>query len=567
MSKHVILASIFLDSGTEYVSGGEVHQSRTSPLTETRIWEGRVQRWGTIERSISSPIGLPVISNAQIRLADTDFKLRNLLSHQTPRRRFLEIKVVEVGTSEGAVDPVYRSEIVDSELGPGWMDIFLKDRTFAWIDESIPNRITRTNFPDLAPGLSDSFFNFIFGHNVSDPGNAQGVIPVPHIGFTTVDRYALAAHTVWDVIAIYRKAPGDAVFTVVDPSEFDVTVETTTIEGVTFDATYIDFLLEQDEGTEIQADVDGWDFRPAWGGLAELHGSDIGGPLRNPIDFFINITQYVLPKFGGEENFNTADIVALRILMETIITTGSGTLPYYCDGAIVQSLTGRELMGRFLPCFQFDLLQKKSGLISLNFTYTENVSRPVFSDGRLIEQDTFRERLAAPTYNQIRYRFAPNFATGEFLDGDTFNNMDDQTTLGLPVQTPSGPLYLTPNIEQDTLDMHFVRDFVTAGDVVARRASFMALGSYRQSFTSPLPEAQDDLELAGQIGLSTPWGLDTGGYSNKEVKVLGEAIDLDNLRVSVRTILRVPQSVVPPLFVEIDELSFDFTSSGEGTGS
>lgn len=549
-SKWHILASIFLDSGTEFVSGNEVHLAISSPA-ESRIYEGRALAFGTIERSITSPIGLPSISDAKIRLADTDFKLRTLLAHQTPRRRMLSLKIVEDGTSESAVEPSYTGEIGTPEYGPGYVDIPFKDRTFAWIDETIPNRITRANFPDLPQGIDEAFLPYIFGRVESHPDNPQGVIELPRL---SASRFGLAAHTVFDVIAIYRKLPGEGASTIVDPGDFDVTVEATNLDGVSTDCTFIDFLLDQDEGTEVRADVAGLDSRPAWGTLpAIVSGGSPAGELRNPIDTFINISFMLLTKFGGEANFDTDHIIEIREQFETVITAPSGALPYLCDGAVTESITGRALLGRFLPCFQLDMFQDRGGLIDLNFTFEEDAGRPVFSDGQDIEQDSFFESGAGPTFNQIRFRYMLTNATGEWAGSELFDNDDDQATLG--------------EIEPDIVDLFFVRDFATAQDVIARRASFLALGSYRQEFVVPFPEVKDELELAAQVGLSTPWGLETGGYSNREAKILGITVDLDTLKATVRTILRVPQEVIPPVLIDSGEITFDMTFDGEATGT
>src|SRR5262245_7595606 len=104
-SKWLVLARAYLDSGAENLAGANV-------VHPDRVYEGRALRWGSIERSIPTPSGLPHVGDALVRLADTDRHWRGLLATQTARRRKVELKLVAEGASEGEAPSLYTGEIV-----------------------------------------------------------------------------------------------------------------------------------------------------------------------------------------------------------------------------------------------------------------------------------------------------------------------------------------------------------------------------------------------------------------------------------------------------------------------
>lgn len=544
----VVLAKIFLDSGMEY-------EAKRVVLHPSRTYEGRVQQWGTIDKYIGTPAGLPQTSDARIRLNDTDYRWRNLFKTQTPRRRKIELKFVQVGLSEASFYPYFIGEISDFSFGPGYVEISARDNTFAWLDENIPALI-----PSIYPGV-DGFLPIHLGINNSVAPAFGGLAPLPHIGMVGgVDRWGLARHVCVNV-AVYREtsaAPGPVA---VDPGEYDVTVETTIVDGISYDISYIDFLVEQDEGAKITVDVEGIGFRPEWYGFpAEgfdllLNPTGTVGALRNPIDCFINLALLLFQKAG---DYDAGRIMAIREKFKTILTNPStGGDPWFCDTSILEATTNRALLGQYLPCFQLDLFNTRIGEITLNFTDATDESKPLYSDNRndgyrqLIVEQSYFENIANPMANRSEYFFDKNFATGLWQSKEAYNNFDDQEALAVPildddnnpVLDPSGDYERTEKIEAETFEMPFVRDRDTAADVVSRRMSFLALGSFRQQWKVPAWQAVDDMELARLVALTHRAGLDTGGYSAKEVKVVGITADLDGMSMNIISLLRVPQAI------------------------
>ncbi len=539
----VVLARFYLDSGPEALSDTPV----THPSWD---YEGRVLQWGFIERSIPSPIGLPRIGDAKIRIADTDRKFRDLLAVQTPRRRFVELKILEVGTSEAATDPIYRGECVNMSFGPGYCEATLRDRTYAWIDELIPNLINRVNFPNLAQGTDEAFFPIVNGECLSPADNPQGVISLPHIGLEVAsppsgDRYA-ASLTPIDDIVVYRKLPELGTFSLVTPDEYAVTTESMSfaeLPGIDINPTFIDFIVEQPEGTQIRADIWGINFRGEWNGIPAAEGLQ---PNRNPINFFINMIFFIMAKAGQTDRvWDIQSIEDTLDAFEVMLDTPSGPDRLKCDGAITKAQTAREWLGNFLPNFQIDMYQKKNGKLAIAYVEDTNPDRFLFTAGRDVEINSFFEDIASPTVNQCRYHFAKNFASGDFAENQIFDNTDDQHLLGPLYNDFGSPIMRVDKLEVDDFNFDFVRDSETALFAITRHMSFLALGSYRQTWSMDLFESIDNLELASLIGITHFDGLSVGGYVNKEAKVLGLNIDLDKMKVTVRSILRVPEPIAP----------------------
>jgi hypothetical protein len=529
------IAEFRLDRATQYESSVKIqHPSRT--------YTGKVLSWGSIEMSIAMPAGMPQISGGQIRVADTDGALKDFLVAQTPRRRQIILKLVQENASEASFPALYKGEFEDFEKGPGYVQLSFKDITYAWLDDQISGLINRTNFPELDPGVDEAFLPIILGSVLSPAGNLQGAIPLPHIGYTVLhgDRWGLAQHPISSVPAVYRKTPTDGVYVLVNPSEYAITVEARTIEGVNYNLSFLDFAVQQTPLPLIAIDCHGVASRGGWNGFAAVTGS----PLRNAIDHFINMSFLVFTKAGVTTNFAAGHIMVLRERFET--------LALYSDGALVKAISVREFFGQFLGSSGLQMFQNKDGQLDLAFIEAEDTGRPVFSQNRYMERMTYREFRASPTVNKARYNFAQSYVTGEFAQKKVLDNSADATALG--------------KVEDDTINLPYVRDSATALYIITQRMRYQALGSYRQEFTLPAPEVMSLIELAKQIGITHTDGMDVGGYINKEVVITSIMVDLDKFRARVKSILRIPkvidQSVTWTAEAAIDDGSITLLGGG-----
>lgn len=548
MALLLIVARLLIDSGTENVSHLYV-------LTNEVIYEGRVLDWGYAERSISVPVSLPRVSDCRFRMADTDRRWRILLEQQTPRRRRIQLVRIHDELSPPIERMIGTFEIVEAVFPQDEVHIYGKDLTFAWLDKPVvQNLITRRNFPDLAEGIDEAFLHIVAGENRSEAENPQGVIPLPHMGMmssipetsppTLVDRYGMAAHPIstFNAPVIYRLEPGDGLFTVVPDTEYTITQDLTprTIDGVDYFFTFVDFDIQQLDGTKIQADFDGYFFRGVFENddytMPEV--SSATGPLRNPVDFLINVL-YVIIK--NDIELSRFDIESFDRVREILEGEGSPPVnPYYCDGAITAPITARSFLQQFLTNFEIDLFLNKDGKIEINLTTATDADIPLFNDTEDIVRGTLEWITARPTFNRWRYRYNKNFATNEYAGEAVFDNEADQLALELPDASP--PVL---HIEEEIVEFPFVRDANTALLVIGRRASFLALGSYRVSFSLPMPEVYNDLELSHQFALTTVFGPGPNGWVNEAFKVTDIVHRFAVRTTDVKAIIRTPVTVLP----------------------
>jgi hypothetical protein len=549
--KWLTVAELVLDSGTEYLSAERVRRN-TSP--GQIIYQGTVQRWGYIEKSIPAPSGMPQISDARVRIADNLRKWRDLFIAQPARRRIMRIWEIPEGASIADYDPIYTGEVQNVVFPAAAIEVELRDITFAWLDEPIPAMAVSSIFPDIAPQDEGGFIPIIFGDVLSpevSPANTQGVIPLPHIGWllnddasaSLVDRWAASLTPVLSVTVFRRKTVSlnedidSPEWEEVDSSEYNITEQGITAEDNpfgfgAFTITHVDFIEQQPEGTEIRADIQGIVARGAWGSLAPNDGLALSPPesLKNPIDAFINMTYMVLAKAGISTDVFDKDHIS--DLWHTFESLG-----LECNGAITQPMTAREWLGQFLPSFELTMFPKRSGLISLDFTQDpEDISPPptipVFKEGKHILKGTFEERLPEEVTTQLQYRWNYNNATGEFASGAIFDS-DEQSQLNLPDE--NSPTNIIDKIEKNVVDLYFVRDAATAEDIIQRRMDYLALGSFRQTFEMPLPETYDEIELTALCKITHSMGLGPGGYDEQTAKILKVTYDLDGLVVRLET--------------------------------
>lgn len=534
------LCKIFLDTGTKYYSKKEVEHP-------SYVYEGRIKSFGFIDRSIPVPSGLPQLSDCRIQIIDTDRALRDVLAHQTPRRRFIEIRNVPEGGSESAYPPLGTFEIYDFSLYDGLVEIVGRDPNFSWIDAEIPGLINRTNFPDLMDGVEEAFLPIIAGvldaPSEASPPNPQGVLTLPRM---TLTRWGLAQHPILYVELCGRTSPSDE-FTLISASDYVLTEHAQVINGVPYTMTFVDFNTDQDLALEVRCRiVEGFYTRGEFGTMPAVINSPLTA-LRNPIDTLINVIYGTLYAERRVPRFNTDSFLYVHSLFETIIQS-SPVAPYACDGAIDRPMTIREFLGQWQTSFEVDLYTNRYGEIEVNVTTEEDPERPVFSQGpvfgeatdqSLILYNSVRQGAANPTCNRVRYNHNRNYSTDEWQTKDVYDNEDDQEAMG---GADSPPI---PYVDEAPAPVEFwwVRESATADDVIARRMSYLALGSYRTEVKLPLPQVFNDVELAKLVGITSVWGLNVDGYQNKEHKTTGLTYDLDQKVLTWKGIIRIPETI------------------------
>lgn len=502
MQNPIILFRAFLITpGTQNLSDIQVnHPSRT--------YAAKVLRWGGVDRSIPVPSGLIQVGDAEIELDDTDGSFQGWFNTVSPMRCGAELKLGETGQSESTQFlPIFEAEIAKCRFPLGKAIIKLKDITTAWLDDKIPKLGTKDNFPNQPVGQAEFFWPLIFGRLESPAVDSPVTAPQGQVEFPPVDmaanRYGVARHEVYDVLAVFRQRPGDDVFIEVDIAEYNIVTESQAIDGITYTFTYVEFLTGQEEGTKVRGDVSGVDFRGGFGAMAP-----VSGELRNPVDHIINLVYYLLLKETRISRFNVASYTSVRALCVTN--------NIYSDGAIVSEITPREALSQICGSSEIDFFVNKSGEISLALTLDDGaVSLPTISDGADL-LDVSVETPPDEVYNRLHYKFGRNYATGEWNNEYVLDNETDQ-------------LETSPaTIKETTIELPFVRSEATALLVISNKARFFTLHSDPIEAVIPIARIAD-VELAAWLSFTFATTL---GISRR-YKTTGVNLDLDQLKITV----------------------------------
>lgn len=515
-----LFARITLDSAVE----GFASRHWTQQLV---LWEGRVQSWGRIDRSIPSAAAMPQIASGTLRFADTDLRLRRLLIEDTYRSRTVELFLAERASSPILdTPPIFTAEIESFRTGTAYCEVDVTDKLYSWLDEEFPPLTEDENQqPVFAPVLNGILTGF----------SGQGAVPVPRISST---RWVVACHPILSLDAVYRRAEGEDAFTLVSDAEYHVVEEEATKYGMSVTFTYLDFVTAQDEAAEIQIDVHGIRLRGGWGTLPTYQTSP-NTAIRNPIDFYINMAFFFTSRHGILDSsylHATESIGILRARFEP-----GGDLEGFCDTAILEPITAREFLSRFLVSFELQMYQRQSGSEAglLEFGVLSDSGSALAVSESLILEEAFHEVAGSKIATSILHRSGQDYITGNWAFESALDNEFEAGVLGVTDNTVS-PVVRRAKVEREIIEMWYVRDPGTAGRSAQRRMQFQSIGSYRQTFRLPLPEVVRTLELCGSIALSHPLGLQFGGYVAREAKVLRTTYDLDRLAVDVETIVHTP---------------------------
>jgi len=575
--KQVIIAELILDEDTEYISGERVRRFSGSPPVQTVVYSGTVMSWGSIEKSIPCPSGMPHIGNATIRISDHWQHWRSLLATQVLRRRVMRITQLPAGASVADYDPRYVGEVINVvTYSQGYIEIELRDRLFSWVDELIPAMAIRELYPDVIPDDEGGFIPIVVGEMVTEDdsspstGSPQGLVPIPHIGIVqagsppvNVDRWVAGMTPLLEVIPYRRQTVSiDEDVTTpewvpVDTSEYDIrevefTAEENPFGAFTMTHTVVDFVEQQPDGTELRAEIRGIYTRGAWGSLAAIDGSTFSPQitLRNPIDAFINISFLLMRQAGLTTSmFDTVEIGDLRALFDT--------LGFYADFAITEEISGREWLGQFLASYSLDMVPNREGKITLKYTRDPSddspvvIFPPVFKEGKHILKNTFVERLPETVVTQLVLLWRYNNALGKYERRLVIDTAEQEALHTVDEDSPSTTIQ---KIEKAELALPCVRDDDTAIEIAGRHLAFLSLGSFRQEFQMPSVPTFDDLVIGDLAKITHTQGCEEGGYDERQIKILGVTEDLDKQTVYVRSILWPPL----PIFTE--------AAAGAGSG-
>lgn len=518
--QQIALARVFLDSETENLSNLDVRHP-------SRYYEGRIQSFGTINRSVALPPDLPQTSSAQIKIIDTDGRWRGLLAPRTARRRKIETRVGIEDASEITFQTVYSGEIQKASFMTGGVEIAYLDTFFAWMKEKMPSLIRADVFPNLPTSSVRDFYPWPVGAVSSSGFGDRGAYRLPYID-TFYYRYAVSIQAVANVTAVYRKAVDDTDYALVDPGEYIVFSQPAVIDGVIYNLTYLEFDSDQGKDTEIRADVEGLYDIAAFG---TLPANRDGGVMRNVVDAMIWVLYFTEQKHHQEHAYEFASWDRAWHVADD--------LGLVADFVIDEQMTWGEIIGRLQASSGLSLYQNRDGKLAIAIPGDENPDPPEFDDVRLIYADSVNQEFLDRTYNRMNYSFGRLYGwSGNALHEsqwgaiDTFENYEDQIALG----GPDGPI-----IEEESIELWCCRDAATAAWVMEQRARYCSLDTLIVRFAVSLPASISKLELTREILLTHYGGVKEGGFVRERMQVIALDEDLDAMETTVTCIRRAPE--------------------------
>lgn len=482
----------------------------------------KIKSYGTFTRAISAPVGFIKTGDVSLSVIDANNEIRRGIATKTIRKADAEMRLGPEGERLSAfLRPWKRRVGTVTQPSDGELNITLQDHVFEFLEKTIQGCVNEDNFPNMPEGAGSEFVPIPIGIVASE----KGAYRVPLVD-TVNHRYAVSRNPIVSVDAVYRKGSGDDDFVLVAPSEYtlrqDVYIDHG--EGSGDNCALLEFAADQGNA-EIRVNV---------------HGvCDDDGVLThtNFADMFLGMFIYL-----AWAN-NLTDVLNLASFDETRIACAD----LQCAGVVTQAITWGELISQVQRSSNIDVFADKNDRISIHYTTDDEEPVLDLDDGMRLYKGSVSQQLANPTYNRIPYKYAPNYASGKWTE-DVWDNPADQAALD-------------EIVDEEPLQMHWVRDAATAEIVAARRGEYLDLDSFRFEGEIPLIPVLEELELANLVSIAHFGGIKAGGYTAEQFKILELAMNIDNLTYHFKGIRRR----LPPPELVITEHDTD-AEGGDGGG-
>lgn len=522
-AKTLMLAEIKLTGGTLFRAGKGIRHP-------TRMYVGKVKSFGSIIRSIQVPSGFAQIGDAEITIVDTDGELRQLMSTTPPQNREIVIKIGGEGESEAIFQIAYTGIIVHATFPPGLAKLRISDNTFKFLQEQLPDLLTRENFtpdPVFARNLrgrtegafdeSEIFSPIVFGILDSTDLDVIGSMNAVRLDSTT---FNLAQHPIpHGPIRIFIKDPDNRP----EPDQefieqiggFSIVEVAKTIGGIDYIFTHVVFGSGQATGFEVR-----WDGE----GMTDT-GDQFGTAIRDPAEA---ILQYLI-RIARRDPTTEIDLIGFADAGDAmaVVTTGGPTPGFFCDGAITQRMFHREALARMTRSFGLFLFTDKNGRITIRYISDSDPDRPVIDDVQDIYVKSEMHQLARPIINEVNLQY--------------FRAFSQSSWQGLLTVTDVDAVEALERIESKDLKLFFVRDDFVADRVARDFLQFTNPGSFRIVMTIPGHRRGGEVELAQLFGVTNYSGLDPSGqgYENKEFLIYKTEFRTDTKQLRVHAVARI----------------------------
>lgn len=503
----LLLVGSFLDTGNRFSSDRKVtHPSRT--------YEPEVGVWGSVEMGISIPPGGPIINGGELTMLDPPDPItgvqywRTELDEVTQQRRRITEKLGYEGGSESLFPIVYSGEFEDARFSLDRTTIKYKDFWSQALDAVVPNVINRNNYPDLPIGSDSAFPTIVLGSNLSPDDNPTGVIPLKRCGFDAIlgDKYFVSLVPCHQIVAVYRKLPDEEVRTVVPVAQYHKFNETeriyTEMPDLIFQPAMVTFFTEQPEGTEVWADVIGWNRRAQFGPL-----NVEAGIIRNAVDQATNILSLMLRIEPIDIPIDYDSFVTSRAFYE------ANNLVF--DTAFTESVNFRTMLSVLQADSHLHIFHNRFGKMAAKVAVESNPDRQVFTEahdilrysGRSYRQKseldiTIRQPTRSELFNTFDVEYLANHGNGQWAGSYPYVNQPDLDEYGKALTKP--------------LKQKFIRELATSQWSAQQTARYHTLRSYRANYSIGAVGNVERLGLAELHGI-TYYGAPGGHWINKEL--------------------------------------------------
>lgn len=519
-TRALMIGEIRIDSGVLFRAGKGIRHP-------TRFYVGKISSFGNVIRSIPVPTGVPHIGDAFLTIIDTDGELRKLFASIPPQNREIVLKIGSEGESESLFATAYTGLVTHVTFPPGLARVTVKDKTFSFFEELLPDLLTRENFaPDVLfaknlRGRTEGRFEeeqvfspIVFGVVDSVGTDTFGAINAVRLDART---YNLTQHPIpHAAVRLFGKDSGDDEFFPISANGVLITEEIKTIDGIEYTFTHAIFGSDKPEGFEVR-----WDGE----GMTDTGDKD-GVVVRNPADCI----KLYLTRIVRKDEFADLDVngFAEQALVLSLIETGSSLFGFLCDGAITARMNHQEAIARLLTSFGIFMFTNKRGQITIKYVEDSiEEERVILDDVQDIYLKTETHSLAKPVFNEINLQFKRMFSTGEWNIKETVTDED-------------AVIAWSKKSTKD-LKLFFVRDLGVAARVTRDFLTWVNPGSFRIVFKVPGHRRIPEIELAGLFGITNYSGLDEtgGGYVNREFMVHKTEFLTDSKQLQIHAITRV----------------------------
>ena len=528
VAKTLMIAEIKLTGGTLFRASKGIRHP-------TRMYVGKVKSFGSIIRSIQVPSGFAQIGDAELTIVDTDGELRRLMSETPPQNREIVVKIGGEGESEAIFQIAYTGTIVHATFPPGLAKVRVSDNTFKFLQEKLPDLLTRENFiadPVFARNIrqrtegafdeSEIFSPIVFGILDSTGLDVIGSMNAVRLDSTT---FNLAQHPIpHGPIRIFVKDPDakpnpDQSF-IEQVGGFAIVEVAKTIDGIDYIFTHVVFGSGQADGFEVR-----WDGE----GMTD-DDTEFGTVIRNPAEA---IKQYLI-RIARRDPGTELDLIGFDDAGATMaaVSTGGAEPGFFCDGAITQRMNHREALARMTRSFGIFLFTNKDGRITIRYIGASNPDRTILDDVQDIYVRSETHTLARPIINEVKLQYIRMFS--------------EQSWQGILNVTDDDAVDSLERVESKDLKLFFVRDDFVADRVARDFLQFTNPGSFRVVMTIPGHRRTGDVELAELIGVTNYSGLDPSGrgYENKEFLIQKTEFRTDSKELRVHAVARIEPPVL-----------------------